>query len=361
MMDEYRVDLDVFAGPLDLLLYLVRKEEVDIYDIPIARITEQYIHYIEIMQVLDIDLAGDFLVLAATLMEIKSAMLLPQTDAEAGQQTDIQDPRAELVRQLLEYKRIKDAANLLADAAEQRQQRFTRPDAILSSLKKNDAEPEVDLDQVSIWTLLEAFDSIMKATGNLADYSHIADETPIDLYQIEILHRLQTEGPMTFEKVFQDKTNRLVMIGLFLATLELIRNQLISVEQTETSGSIYLKAITARPAEQAVQEAIFSRQVAEQAAAQHQTEAESPAEAGPQREMTSDDFESEASEVLDDDDSLAAEIKAIDVPSVEPQTQPQPPQQQNRPPIPIQELPAIAKPLKTKTAAEYGMILRKES
>jgi segregation and condensation protein A len=101
-MEEYRVNLEVFAGPLDLLLYLVRKEEVDIYDIPIARLTEQYIRYIEMMQELDIDLAGDFLVMAATLMEIKSAMLLPQTDGEGGEQADIEDPRTELIRQLLQ-------------------------------------------------------------------------------------------------------------------------------------------------------------------------------------------------------------------------------------------------------------------
>jgi segregation and condensation protein A len=323
-MEEYRVDLEVFAGPLDLLLYLVRKEEVDIYDIPIARITAQYIHYIELMKDLDIDLAGDFLVLAATLMEIKSAMLLPRTETVEGEATDIQDPRAELVRQLLEYKRIKDVANLLADAADQRQQRFTRPDAILSSLKKND-EPEVDLDQVSIWTLLEAFDSILKATGHVSAYSHIADETPIDLYQIEILHRLQTEGPMTFEKVFQDRTDRLVMIGLFLATLELIRDQLISVEQTEIKGQIYIKAITAVPAEQAVQEAMFSRQKTEQqeaiehekAAAEEVAETqkvrEEPAnksETG-SRPWTSKEYEYE----FEEDDEFAAQLKAIEVPT----------------------------------------------
>ncbi len=116
-MADYRVDLDVFAGPLDLLLYLVRKEEVDIYDIRIARITDQYIRYIEMLKSLDIDLAGDFLVMAATLMQIKSAMLLPK--AEPGQlgDDDLSDPRTELIRQLLEYKKFKDAANLLNAAA----------------------------------------------------------------------------------------------------------------------------------------------------------------------------------------------------------------------------------------------------
>lgn len=256
-MSEYRVNLDVFAGPLDLLLYLVRKDELDIYDIPIARITDQYLKYIEILKQLDIDLAGDFLVMAATLMEIKSAMLLPKTDLEEEEQDNPDDPRANLIRQLLEYKRFKDAANLLQGAAEERKLRYTRPDSILSGMKSS-AEPELDLDQVSIWTLLEAFDHILKATGHVSGYDHIHDDTPIDLYQIEILHRLQTEGPMTLYAVFEDRENRLVMIGLFLAMLELIRDRLIWAEQPEGRGPIYLKALTNIPAEQAVHDAIFA-------------------------------------------------------------------------------------------------------
>lgn len=330
-MSEYRVNLEVFAGPMDLLLYLVRKEEVDIYDIPIARITEQYIHYIQLMQKLDLDLAGDFLIMAATLMEVKSAMLLPRTEAEESQQADAGDPRAELVRQLLEYKRIKDAANMLADAAEEREQRFTRPDTILSGLKKND-EPEVDLDQVSIWTLLEAFDAVMKATGRTASYSHITDETPIDLYQIEILHRLQSEGPMSFEKIFQDKTDRFVMIGLFLAMLELMRNQLVRVEQAENKGPIYLKPLTDVPAEQAVQNAIQSRQMAEDiSTAEKKESSESADKNEPQVSQTADNSEQDEDELSDD--PLAAEINAIGISDVaEPQTK--------RPRIPIREIPA---------------------
>ena len=118
-MADYRVNLEIFAGPLDLLLYLVRKEEVDIYDISIARITDQYIRYIEMLKSLDIDLAGDFLVMAATLMQIKSAMLLPQAEPELMGEDDLSDPRAELIRQLLEYKKFKDAANLLSAAADE--------------------------------------------------------------------------------------------------------------------------------------------------------------------------------------------------------------------------------------------------
>ncbi len=262
-MSQYRVDLEVFAGPLDLLLHLVRKDEVEIYDIPIARVTEQYIQYIEMLKMFDIDLAGDFLVMAATLMEIKSAMLLPSVDAEDMEQGEAIDPRSELVRQLLEYKKIKDAANLLADSAEHRKDRFTRPDSIIANLKKSN-EPELDLDQVSVWTLLEAFDSIMQATGRMASFDHITDDTPIDLYQIEILHRLQTEGAMSFYEIFKDRGNRFIMVGLFLAMLELIRYHLIWVEQSAPAEPIMLSSLTQTSAEQAVHNIIYADQLQEE-------------------------------------------------------------------------------------------------
>jgi segregation and condensation protein A len=254
---DYRVNLDIFAGPLDLLLYLVRKEEVDIYDIPIARITDQYIRYIEMLKTLDIDLAGDFLVMAATLMQIKSAMLLPKAEPELLQEEDLYDPRAELIRQLLEYKKFKDAANLLSAAADEQKQRFARPDSIIDRLSGR-TEPEMDIEQISIWDLLDAFDSVCKATGAELDISHITDDTPIDLYQIEILHRLQSEGQMTFERIFEFGTGRLVMVGLFLALLELIRAKLVWAEQPASESSIYLRALTDEPAEQAVQNAILA-------------------------------------------------------------------------------------------------------
>ncbi len=254
-MADYRVNLDIFAGPLDLLLYLVRRDEVDIYDIPIAKITDQYIRYIEMLKSLDIDLAGDFLVMAATLMHIKSAMLLPKAEPEQLQADDLADPRAELIRQLLEYKKFKDAANLLSTAADEAKNRFPRPSTIVEQLKPDD-ELAIDIEQVSIWDLLEAFDSICKAIGSTADISHIKDDTPIDLYQIEILLRLQTEGQMSFERIFESGANRAVMIGLFLALLELIRERLVWVEQAKSSAQLYLRPLTDEPAEQAVQEAI---------------------------------------------------------------------------------------------------------
>lgn len=312
-MSEYRVNLDIFAGPLDLLLYLVRKEEVDIYDIPIARVTQQYVQYIELLKMLDIDLAGDFLVMAATLMEIKSAMLLPKSDIEEQTQESAGDPRAELVRQLLEYKKFKDAANMLEDAAEERQLRFTRTNYILEKIKPQE-EPEIDLDQVSIWTLLEAFDSILKATGRYDhSYDHIKDDTPIDLYQIELLHRLQTEGPMTLQRTFADKPNRLVLIGLFMAMLELIRNHLVWAEQPETGGPIYLKPLTTEPAEQAVQNAIYANPEAMErpAPADERDDEEEPAA----EEIADTSADTDEDELPDDD--LARELAAIDVPKAQ--------------------------------------------
>ena len=261
-MADYRVNLEIFAGPLDLLLYLVRKEEVDIYDIPIAKITNQYIHYVEMLKHLDIDLVGAFLVMAATLMEIKSAMLLPKAQPEQLQADDLSDPRTELIRQLLEYKKFKDAANLLSVAADEQKMRFPRPDSIIERFKP-DAEPQVDIEQVSVWNLLGAFDSIMKATGSISDIRHIKDDTPIDLYQIEILHRLQTEGPMGFDRLFESGANRVVMVGLFLALLELVRERLVWAEQPKPTAPIYLRPLTDEPAQQSVRKAIIAAAASE--------------------------------------------------------------------------------------------------
>jgi segregation and condensation protein A len=256
-MSEYRINLDIFSGPLDLLLYLVRKEEVDIYDISISKITEEYIRYVEMIKMLDVELAGEFLVMAATLMEIKSFMLLPADELNALADEE-NDPRAELIRQLLEYKKFKDAANMLKISAENQEQKFPRSDSIIAGFKQ-DKEPEFDIDQLSIWDLLGAFGSIMKATSGMMDISHITDDTPIDLYQIEILHRLQTEGAMNFARIFQDKKNKIIMIGLFLAVLELVREKLITAEQAKPGMPIYLRALTEKSAEQAVHNAIIAQ------------------------------------------------------------------------------------------------------
>jgi segregation and condensation protein A len=173
------------------------------------------------------------------------------------QADELDDPRAELIRQLLEYKKFKDAANLLSDAAASQSERFPRPDSVIESINP-EPEPQIDIDSVSVWDLLEAFASLMQATGADRAIRHIKDDTPIDLYQIEILHRLQEDGPMSFERIFESKPNRVVMIGLFLALLELIREKLVFAKQRVPLSSIYLRPLTDEPAEKAVQKAIIA-------------------------------------------------------------------------------------------------------
>jgi segregation and condensation protein A len=339
---DYRVNLEIFAGPLDLLLYLVRKEEVDIYDIPLAKITDQYIRYIDILKQLDIDVAGDFLVMAATLMQIKSAMLLPKTQGEEIGAEELSDPRAELIRQLLEYKRFKDAANMLAESADEHGDRFARPGTVISQFK-SDAEPTVDLDQVSVWNLLEAFDAIMEATGAKYDTRHIIDDTPIDLYQIEILHRLQKEGQLDFVRIFEPRSSRLVLVGLFLATLELIRSQLIWAEQNHETGKISLRALTDASPEEAVRKAIMRIEAEEAAGQQTQVSQEQMAESAPAEEIQqeSETFEKETTEEEYELPIPIVEIPPVHTSAAEPLVEAT--QTDISAPIPIAELPPKSK------------------
>jgi len=178
-MNEYRVNLDVYDGPLDLLLYLIRRDEVDIYDIPIAHITEQYLSYVELLKALDPNLAGEFLVMAATLMEVKTRTLLPTPSAEEGaEEGQALDPRAELVRQLLEYKAFKDAADDLAHQGELQQMRFART----AKPPELDAD-ELDIEDVQVWDLLDAFNRLMESIGRQPrEHQVIYDDTPIELH-----------------------------------------------------------------------------------------------------------------------------------------------------------------------------------
>jgi segregation and condensation protein A len=338
---------------MDLLLYLVRKEEVDIYDIPLAKITDQYIRYIDILKQFDIDVAGDFLVMAATLMQIKSAMLLPKTQGEEIGAEDLSDPRAELIRQLLEYKRFKDAANMLAASAEEQGDRFARPDTVIEQFKPN-AEPAIDLDQVSVWNLLEAFDAIMEATGAKYDISHIIDDTPIDLYQIEILHRLQKEGQMNFERIFEPRNSRLVLVGLFLAILELIRSQLIWVEQNQETGKISLRATTDVPAEEAVRKAIMRIEAAEAVNQQAEPASEQqPTPASAEELPAEPDFAIDETTETEQESQLP--IPIVEIPSADNSTIEQPVEEMQTEsplPIPIAELPPKGKSKQTADEPE---------
>lgn len=240
---DYRVELDVFNGPMDLLLYLLKRDELDIYDIPIARITDTYIQYVNLLRSLkdeaglDINVAGDFLVMAATLMEIKSAMLLPRqapvaTEGGARSAADeLTDPRLELVQQLLDYKRLKDSAMLLERKAKEHEARFPRVPARQEG--NPDEPPPVDLDEVQVWDLLAAFDRLMKEVGPRRTRYHEVtyDDTPIDLHAADIEDRLKREGRLTLRNLIVGRKSRSEMIGVFLALLELIREKKILVRQ----------------------------------------------------------------------------------------------------------------------------------
>jgi segregation and condensation protein A len=248
---EYRVELEVYNGPLDLLLYLIKRDELDIYDIPIARITDSYMQYLRVLRELkesgglDIDVAGDFLVMAATLMEIKSATLLPKAPAatatDAGSAAaDLADPRQELVQQLLEYKRIRDAATLLEHRQRDQQSRYPRYPAAAEGAA--DEPPPLDMEEVQVWDLLSAFERLMKEVGGRKPKYHevLYDDTPIDLHAADIEDRLNREGKLTLRDLIAARQSRSEMIGVFLALLELVREKKILVTQDSATDELQI-------------------------------------------------------------------------------------------------------------------------
>ncbi len=241
-MSEYRVALDIYDGPLDLLLFLIRREEIDIYDIPIARVTEQFITYVELLKQLDPDSVSEFLVLAATLMEIKSRTLLPTPPAEAMDEALV-DPRLELVRQLLEYKKFKDAAHYLEDAAEEQASKFPRSPSTAAV-----PEEETPLDNLDIWDLFDAFNRLLEQTGRREAVHRVgADDTPITLHADDILDSIEREGgSQLFEEIFRGR-EKPEMIGLFLALLELIRQHRVRISQERSFGPIWIHLIEKKP------------------------------------------------------------------------------------------------------------------
>jgi segregation and condensation protein A len=235
---DYLVNLETFRGPLDLLLYLVKRQEVDICEIPIARVAEQFLDYLRVIELIDVERAGDFLVMAATLMEIKSKMLLPRSETDEAEQAD---PRLELVRQLVEYKKFKDAAVLLDTQAERQLCRVSRQPEALAGL--NPAEQP--LHRVELWDLVSAFGRLMRETLALQPSQIVMDETPIQVYMDQIQEQVQRQQQVTFSDVFAPPRHRARLLGLFLAILELIKARLITVEQPEPFGELWLRPAAA--------------------------------------------------------------------------------------------------------------------
>ena len=244
--DAYQVKLESFEGPLDLLLYLIRKHEVNIYDIPISLITEQYLGYIELMRELDLDVAGEFLVMAATLIHIKSRTLLPRPDPSQEDGALEEDPREALVRRLLEHQKYKAAADMLHDRETLRSAQFMRPDARVAAAAGDDYEPELEVD---LFSLLAAFRGVLERANRRPPMVIPPEQISIESRIEQLLSRLSETDACGFEDLFSDGDgSRSYMIVTFLALLEMIRLKLIRVFQTGSFGAIRVYK-RARPAD----------------------------------------------------------------------------------------------------------------
>lgn len=234
---DFRIDLDIFRGPLDLLLYLVRKHEVEIVDIPIATITEQYLEHMAVLQQLDVNAVGDFLEMASTLIEIKSRMVLPRGGEE---EEVIEDPRHDLVRRLLEYKHFKDAASMLEERSRTWQERFPRMAGDERGRRRDVADEPIQ--ELEMWDLVSAFGRIMREY-NVSPPSNIYyDETPIHVYMHRIHERLRERRRVALGDLFESGMHKSSLIGMFLAVLELVRHHSVRAEQLELHGEIWLLA-----------------------------------------------------------------------------------------------------------------------
>ena len=242
-MPHYAVNLQIYAGPLDLLLYLVRQRELDIDDISVAQITDQFIQYLDLIRELDINFAAEFLVMASTLMLMKVRAALPNEDIALDDDTDDPasagpDPRVELIKQLLEYKKFKDAASLLRDRADEHSLRVPRragPDFPPASV-------EDVLESVSLWDLMKAFKEILDATGAPTETVLREDDVPVRVHMEELIDLLRTapDNRLAFHEAFLGKTSRLALIGVFLAILESARLRRIRIEQQNPFGPILI-------------------------------------------------------------------------------------------------------------------------
>jgi len=224
---NYKIRLEMFEGPLDLLLYLVKKDHLNIYDIPIAKVTQQYLEYIDLMKLLDLNIAGEFLVMAATLMQIKSKMLLPAEESPAEEQ---EDPRAELVKRLLEYEKFKQIAEQLREKEITQQDVFKRPKAEAPPDAKEDAKKEVYF-EASIFDLINAFSRTLKDIPREAFYEVIKDQFTVEQKVHDILHFLLVEQEVKLSALFSTAKSKMEIIVVFLAVLELAKMKEIIARQ----------------------------------------------------------------------------------------------------------------------------------
>jgi len=230
---NYAIKLDIFEGPLDLLLYLIKKNEIDIYNIPVALVTEQYLHYLKMIKALNLDLAGEYLVMASTLIHIKSRMLLPVPEEPEAEE---EDPRAELVRQLLEHKTFKEAAVNLGERPLLERDVFTRAALLPEEVEKTTADEE--LMEVSVFELIEAFHRIVSQIDKKELMEIDLEKLSLTDIINEIMEQLSLAKNLTFEDLLRERKDRRRIIYTFLALLELIKLRMIKAYQTSVFGVI---------------------------------------------------------------------------------------------------------------------------
>jgi len=236
-MTDYKVQLDIFEGPLDLLLHLIKEEEINIYDIPISKITKQFFDYLELLKEMNLDIAGEWLIMAATLTHIKSKMLLPVEPTEEDDDSGV-DPREELVQRLLEYKKFKEAAVTLKEKEEYQKNTFGRD--FHSEWDEDDAD---FLKEVSVFKLLEAFNKILKNAAADPFYEIRLEEVSVTEKMAFMMEMLETKQKIRFEDLFADMKSRMELVATLLGTLELMKQQMIRVFQEREFGPIWVQNI----------------------------------------------------------------------------------------------------------------------
>lgn len=241
----YQVKLDNFDGPLDLLLFLIQENEIDIYDIPVALITGQYLEYIEVMTSLDLEVGGDFLLMAATLVRIKAKMLLPRRLSE--EEESLEDPREELVRRLVEYRQFKEAATVLGGHEDTQLDVFFRP--VTDNYVDEEASPEDIVEEIkldlNLWDLIRAFKGVLDRGGDELARTIERESITIEEKMDEIMYMLAAREGLFFRDLFPGDAGRSILVVTFLALLELIRQRQLEVQQSGTLGDIWLVQRTA--------------------------------------------------------------------------------------------------------------------
>lgn len=238
----FRVNLPSYRGPVDLLLYLVRRQEMDLTSLALAAIVDQYIEYLEILQEIDVNAASDFLEMATVLVELKSQAVLPRPEEMEAEAEVVEEPQEGLVQRLLEYRRLRDAAGVLEEMSERWQQRYPRlSDDLPAKQTKAVDQPIADLE---IWDLVSAFGRIMRESKGPPPAQVIQDDTPIHVHMQRIHLRVRNEESVWFDDLFQPGMHKTTLIGIFLAMLELTRHHGVRAEQDVDTGQIrILKAL----------------------------------------------------------------------------------------------------------------------